>query len=258
VSAVLQFTLTANAGFLLQLGGYRFLVDALHRESGYPFSPVPQELLDEMSRPDSPFHDADFVLFSHDHPDHYTPDVVVEYLRHNRVRRLLLPAEQYGDRTAGLMAFLATDHRSYWKLGLPRGKRHLYRLEEDVFLLAAGIRHVSEPFRKLNCDALLLSVHGENVLVLSDCDYMCLEDFAFLQGVPVRAAVVNPLLFHAEEGRQLLHAIDPEHVLIYHIPFEGEDTLSMRSLVRQDLRKHAGEYPDVQALMQCRQTITLL
>ena len=39
-------TLIANAGILLEIDGIRFLIDGLHHSSQYPFSPVPQAMLE--------------------------------------------------------------------------------------------------------------------------------------------------------------------------------------------------------------------
>ena len=55
-------TLIANAGILLEIDGIRFLIDGLHHSSQYPFSPVPQAMLDQMLRGEGPFRDADFLL----------------------------------------------------------------------------------------------------------------------------------------------------------------------------------------------------
>ena len=84
-------TLIANAGILLEINGIRFLIDGLHHSSQYPFSPVPQAMLDQMLRGEGPFRDADFLLFTHDHPDHWSPALTQAYLQANRVRRVLLP-----------------------------------------------------------------------------------------------------------------------------------------------------------------------
>ena len=84
-------TLIANAGILLEIDGIRFLIDGLHHSSQYPFSPVPQAMLDQMLRGEGPFRDADFLLFTHDHPDHWSPALTQVYLQANRVRRVLLP-----------------------------------------------------------------------------------------------------------------------------------------------------------------------
>ncbi len=84
-------TLIANAGILLEIDGIRFLIDGLHHSSQYPFSPVPQAMLDQMLRGEGPFRDADFLLFTHDHPDHWSPALTQAYLQANCVRRVLLP-----------------------------------------------------------------------------------------------------------------------------------------------------------------------
>lgn len=249
--------LTANAGVLLSVSGIKYMVDALHHEGQYPFSKVPLSLLTEMNREDNIFHNADYLIFTHAHPDHYTPQVVLDYLRHNVVHRLLLPRGKEAQE-AELVSYADLKSIPVWRLGLPRGKIHTYQLQHDVYLTVMGMRHVSAQFANLDCDCLLLTAAGQNYLFTSDCDFTNSSCFDFLKDIPIECAFINPYFFHDEEGRHLLsNVISPRHVILYHIPFQEEDTLSMRSLVRQDIRKNGLAFMDVKVLENPRQILIL-
>lgn len=130
-------TLIANAGILLEIDGIRFLIDGLHHSSQYPFSPVPQAMLDQMLRGEGPFRDAGFLLFTHDHPDHWSPALTQAYLQANRVRRVLLPPRSKdGPAQDALTADMTARHIPWWQADLHRGQRHTYLLAPEVYLTA--------------------------------------------------------------------------------------------------------------------------
>jgi L-ascorbate metabolism protein UlaG (beta-lactamase superfamily) len=67
----LTLTLIRNAGFLIAAHGHRVLIDALYEAAEERFP----DLVDAGSR-----FDADLVLATHSHPDHFDPSVVARYL----------------------------------------------------------------------------------------------------------------------------------------------------------------------------------
>lgn len=81
----LGVTYLANEGFLLETGEQKVLVDALFGKEDLSFCEVPSaDLLKQMVNAEPPFNDVDMVLVTHDHRDHFDPDLVMEYMRHNR------------------------------------------------------------------------------------------------------------------------------------------------------------------------------
>ena len=258
---MLQITLTANAGILLQTEKASFLVDALHAEGDYPFSRVPEELLQRMNTGDNAFRNADYLIFTHSHPDHYSPDVVLEYLKHNRVKRIILPEEEAPEdsvRERALLKWIDENRIPAWKLHQERGTLHTYMLAPDVYLTALCMPHISERFADRNCMCHLLSAGSRQILFTSDCDYQNEEPFKHFGKAELDAVFVNPLFFHEKAGRKILSStLSPQHVFVYHVPFEHEDTLSMRALVRQDIRKYAADFSDIQILQECGQKIML-
>ncbi len=254
---MVRVTLTASAGVMLEADGLRFLVDALHSEGEYPFSRVPEKLLAEMDTGRGPFCNADYLVFTHDHPDHYTPQVVERYLRHNRVRRVLLPRVQWADRETELLRYLAEEAIPWWRLGMPRGTAHSYQLQPGVFLTAIGMQHTGAGFAELDCDCIVLQVNGKNFLFTADCDYLRREAYSFAKGLPWEAVFVNPYFYHSGTGQVLLRdVLQPKHIVVYHIPFAGEDPMGLRALAHQDQVKYAASLPQTVFLTEYLQQST--
>lgn len=251
-------TLIANAGILLEIDGIRFLIDGLHHSSQYPFSPVPQAMLDQMLRGEGPFRDADFLLFTHDHPDHWSPALTQAYLQANRVRRVLLPPRSKdGPAQDALTADMTARHIPWWQADLHRGQRHTYLLAPEVYLTALSTPHEGEMFAHLDCLCLLLTVHGQHYLITGDCDWNDPSYYDAIADIRPRAVFVNPLFFYDPAGRALLSRWTPPQVVLYHIPFAGEDSISLRTLTRQCLTKYSRDFESVQTLWEPEQRIEL-
>ena len=93
---MLSVTLIANAGVLIQCGKVRILLDAVEDAGQYPFSSTPGKVLEEMfsQTGERPYRNADFLIFSHGHPDHFSGELAETYLAFNQVRRIVCgPAE---------------------------------------------------------------------------------------------------------------------------------------------------------------------
>src|SRR5659263_724469 len=90
---LITFTLIANVGILITYKNTRILLDGIQSEGDLPFSKTPPALLSQMLTPGGTgsCNNLDYLIFSHSHPDHFSPDIVVQYLRCNRVKRILYP-----------------------------------------------------------------------------------------------------------------------------------------------------------------------
>lgn len=255
---MIRILLTANAGVLLEVVGVRFLIDALHHSDQYPFSKVPLDLLERMNHEDNSFRNVDFVLFTHNHPDHYSPKLLMDYLQHNRVHRVLLPKQIGGEiQEQELAAYLEQERVPYWQLELPRGQRHLYQLMPEVYLTVLGMQHTGRMFTNLDCDCILLTVKGKQILVTSDCDYENSDNYLPLNSVQLDTVFINPMFFHSKQGRSLLKKWNCKNVILYHVPFENEDKISLRILAHQDYIKFGHEFSNVQLLCRAEQEIIL-
>jgi len=78
----LDVTYIGNAGFMIQAGGKKVLVDALFEKTTDVLGPSP-ELLSQMMEAHGPFADVDLLLVTHPHGDHFNAKPTVEFLLHH-------------------------------------------------------------------------------------------------------------------------------------------------------------------------------
>jgi L-ascorbate metabolism protein UlaG (beta-lactamase superfamily) len=237
-------TLVANAGVLVEYNGVRLLVDGLHHEEGHPFSKVPEETLGRMMDGVDPYASIDYVFFTHEHPDHFTPACAADYLKRQPVKGLFLPA-QVSDDSARL--YDDAQGRSIFckRFGLAPGEMERCVLADGVEAAGLGALHMGPQFRNVRNDCILLTLGGSNLLFTGDADHVPEFYEEALSDVVLDAVFVNPLFFHHPKGRAVINEIfRPRYLAIYHVPFEQDDDLQFGKLVARDIERHGR--PDVQ------------
>lgn len=227
----LRVTLVANAGLLLRYGETALLLDAVFGAEGAPFSPVPDAVWRDMLEGRGAFSRIDYLLFSHDHPDHLSGEMAKELIGRRPVKGLLLPD---GARSLGCGIAKVAAERG---VGLmrPCGVAE-YRLGPDIAVMAIPTRHLDEKYRDVQHFCYLISFGEKRVLFTADVDYTT-QDLRGPCGGPLDAMFVNPLYFHMLRTPGVFgRSPEAKTVVAYHVPFAGDDAFNMRALLERDLR----------------------
>jgi L-ascorbate metabolism protein UlaG (beta-lactamase superfamily) len=85
--SVPRITYTCNDGFIINAGGEKILIDVLYRESYAGCQDAGEAAVMASSQP--PFGEADLVLVTHEHKDHFEPQVTGSYLQTNPEAQLV-------------------------------------------------------------------------------------------------------------------------------------------------------------------------
>jgi L-ascorbate metabolism protein UlaG (beta-lactamase superfamily) len=83
----LEITYIANAGFLIEYGSKKVLIDAIH--SWPNFQSTPDEVYNNLRQNKPPFDDIDLILVTHDHADHFYAKMV-NYVMSRQKRAVLI------------------------------------------------------------------------------------------------------------------------------------------------------------------------
>lgn len=239
----LEIMVAANAGVVIRSGDTAIFADILEDAGPYPFNRLPDSVLADMERGENKWRNAQYLIFSHEHPDHFTPTLIRRYLAHNTVRRLVVP-NRPDKENQSLIAELKQSRAPVWTLPDQIGHKHTFVLEKGILLHTACTSHTGNMFQNAACHLLLFSLGGKNILLLSDCDDRKPEAYQWLRDVPVDLAFVNPFFFASDTGQQCLKQyVTPKKVVVYHIPEESIDKMKVRSVARQGLAKFGPDYP---------------
>ncbi len=236
---IAEITLVANAGVLVTHEDRALLVDGIHREDGHPFSRVPEADLVRMRFGVSPFERLDYLLFTHEHPDHFTPRLVAELVARRKVRSIFLPGAAGGSPDLAELTALAGERDiPLHGLSLAPGETARFEPEDGIAVTAIGTRHMGPQYQDVRNDCYLLSLGGLNLLFTGDADHVPEYYEAALAGVRLDAAFVNPLFLHNPTGQAIIENIfRPREVVVYHMPFAGDDSMNFAYMVGRDRKK---------------------
>lgn len=249
----IQITLLGNTGILVTWGGVRLLVDGLYRPEDYPFSQVPEPLRENLLTGQAPLGEIHYLLFTHTHPDHFHAGDLSRYLAATPVRGLFLPRPSGGQETARI-----SPRTPLFPLVSPVGGVGVFSPEPGIKVTAFNTGHMGGQYRDMDNYCLLLRLGNRRLLITADADFRP-DIFALAaEAAPLDAVVVNPLFYQHRLGQAIINdLLRPKALLLYHIPFDGDDTTGLRTMAeRQQRRGHDLPYA-VHALTEPAQTLRL-
>ena len=89
-----KITYIANAGFLIEIGSGKVLIDAIFNDQTIGYAHVPEtRTLERMESAAAPFDDVDLILVTHGHRDHFAAGPVLRHLAANPRAVLVAPPQ---------------------------------------------------------------------------------------------------------------------------------------------------------------------
>ena len=202
VENMVRATLISNAGLLLEYRGVKLLVDAIYHTTD-PFSTSPPAVWSAMLAGEPPFDGVDTLLFTHDHPDHFSPERLMQYLRYRTVRQVVFPVME-PQHWEILQPFLE-ERRIQWTLLTARMQTADFQIPGGTVIRPYFTRHIDKAFWNMPHGCYLISFGEKHVLLTADVDYT-IETFEQISCVHINAAFVNPLFFNALRTGTFLRA----------------------------------------------------
>ena len=241
VENMVRATLISNAGLLLEYRGVKLLVDAIYHTTD-PFSNPPPAVWSAMLAGEPPFDGVDTLLFTHDHPDHFSPERLMQYLRYRTVRQVVLPVME-PQHWEILQPFLE-ERRIQWTLLTARMQTADFQIPGGTVIRPYFTRHIDKAFWNV------ISFGEKHVLLTADVDYT-IETFEQISRVYINAAFVNPLFFNAlQTGTFFEGTLQPDLLCVYHIPFQEDDRWQIRSMLSHNLHRWNQEQGKVAILSE--------
>ena len=239
----------------LEYQGITLMMDGIYGKEGHPFSNLKPEVWQRMLAGEPPFEKIDYLLFSHAHPDHFSPEMTLEFLRRRSVKGVFLPYTRTV-RESGLADYLR--ERRIPCVPLSEQTDHAaYRIEPEITVRAFKTKHLDKKYEHVRHFCYLISFGGKNVLFTADVDYTT-EDFDTIRNLPLRAVFVNPLFFSVLRWGRYFHGqLNTQCYCIYHVPFSEDDSLRMRPVLAHNMVEWPPEKQETLVLCDAFQHIDL-
>jgi len=91
VQKKIDVTYIANSGFLIESSGKQIIIDALFRNGWDNYLIPTDSIVSDIINQKDPFNNANLMLITHDHGDHFNPSMVMAYLINNSENILIAP-----------------------------------------------------------------------------------------------------------------------------------------------------------------------
>ena len=221
VQSALTITFLANEGVLLSSGADKVLIDALFLkyETGYA---VPAESTQTgLARARPPF-DADLVLATHRHGDHFHPAPMAEHLRTNP-RAVLVTSQQVIDSLRSVFRpGPAVASRIASRTMAPGTRRRM--LVNGISLELLGLPHGGRRHRHVEHLGYIVELGGRRVLHVGDAELSeaTLAPFR-LDTARIDVALLPAWLVTDRESREVIRRwIRPRQVVAFHMAEDAD------------------------------------
>ncbi len=218
MSNKIRLELIANAGVLIEYGGQRMLVDGLHHNEDLPFDGLPPQLIGPMLSADGPLADIDYLLFTHSHPDHFSPTLTRSYMQNNRVKGLVFPGES--DKAGGVLEAAEQMGIACIAPKLQNGEAQSYAPEVlgTAGLVVAAFAHMGAQYAHRQSYTLRLDCGGHGLLFTGDSQPDPIQAAQICDSMACDTMFVNPLYYIDPKGGRVIEMLAPKNLVIYHLP----------------------------------------
>lgn len=214
----------ANAGFCIKYNDIKILVDALHNDKQDVFSVVPLDILMNMYLNVGEYKDANIILVTHYHFDHFSADVFLKYIENNSVDRIFMPIQAYNLIKKDLknnenFIILCDEHKDIMEINF-----------KNIKIKYFSTGHMGEQYKNIQNFGYLIFLDDKKILVTGDSDYN-FEIYKKLKNEKIDIAFVNPLFINDDKGYEIIEKLDIKKICIHHVPFKIDDNGIIRNFV---------------------------
>lgn len=206
-------TYVGNAGFMIETGDKKILIDALFKGSESIYY-LPQEVQDKLALAQAPFDDVDLVLVTHAHGDHVNRDLVRQHLQNNP-KAVFASTQQLVEMLDG-----CEDRCTAFK---PTKEKSESRVINDINVEAFSLPHGTDA--EIINIGFLVSVNGVTIFQTGDADFyqFTLEEFRSL-GLPekeIDLVLIQHyyLIGDADDDRYVKDGIAGDYIIPIHYYF---------------------------------------
>jgi len=201
-----RVTLIANAGVMIECNGAKVFSDALHRSKTLNFSTVDEQKQQRLFS-DPSFKNADAMIFTHKHPDHYSKTLITKMKEYTPGIELISPIDEFDDMIL---------------LDKPEQRVRTKKFTADFMRLT----HSGAEYKNFLHYGFLLDFGGFTVLNTGDGMVADTALFRFLAGRRIDLALMPFPWLTLKSGRNFIEQfIKPRHIMFFHLPF-AEDNIS--------------------------------
>ncbi len=230
----IKLTQIVNMGLLIEGNNKKILIDGIHSVKTHEWSTVNNNLMNYMINGKEKFRDINYLLFTHQHSDHFNLEKTYEYIRNNEVEKLL--TTKLNDTTLKTSNLLIELNREYYEVG---------SLNSDVIKISyIRTKHLSHEKIGIEHYLFIIEVNNKNILFLGDADFCKTELIQVLIDFSIDIIVAPFIIINSIHGRNFVKRLNPQLLVLNHLPNKDDDSYNFRNSTEKNIQKYKNEIPD--------------
>lgn len=211
-------------GTLINFNNKNILIDSIISPNILPFQTVSRDILMNIAKKNPPFNTIDLILITHEHKEHFQPDLVCQILNACPEATLIAPkaavielrqSKYFKKRFITQLISIDLDHTKSIEMSIKNIKIIITRLMHDD----------QNKYKYTQNIAFLLYLGEHRILHVGDS----LPDISIfkesdLTSKDITCLIVPFIFLITESGVEVISAINPRYLLATHFPMEEHDS----------------------------------
>lgn len=233
----------SNSGLMLQWGDTKMIIDGLFSRENF-FNPFCGELERQVLDKCGICADADYLLFTHGHADHYDYSTARAYMNINE--RTVIAAPEYVFFVGG---WVLDDLKEHKIKGFCDNEDGVCQLG-DVNVYYYRTPHLSYDMTKIGFHySFVIDCGGDCVFISGDAILNEMVMARLQKHERFIAAFFNPLVLHNQKMKTAFLGLEADQKFIYHLPKEENDRYLYRIAAVQAFEKNKEELGSCRLLL---------
>lgn len=217
-----------NAGVLIEASNTKILIDGIHYTKSFEWSSIDENLMHQIIYTNKDFQNINFLLFSHQHCDHFDRDKTLEYTKYNDVEKLAICDFRNEElEKNGILEELKTN---FFEVGTFD--------TADIRINYFKTKHLKDEQYGINHYSFIINTNNKNILYLGDADFGKKETLEPLMNYKIDVIIAPFIIATSVIGINFINETNPDFLILNHLPNKEDDKYNYRSITEKSVKKY--------------------
>lgn len=249
-----KITYLSNAGVMVDFNNKKILIDVLCNTDLPLYKNPPAELKEKIVQGITPFNNISFLLYTHEHSDHFEAKSTVEFLK-NHDESYILANHKVMEEILSLHPGL--DKKRWVDLSFKKNKESF--VCNDINMHLMPMLHEGKEYQHVQNIAYLIEIAGKRILHVGDAK-PCRENFIDLDLTEIKIdLLIAPFPYVALPSARVIidKYIKPEKIAVIHLPHKEQDRWNWIESAKKSYEKVKKDFVETIFLEDTGDGITL-
>ncbi len=224
----------SNMGVCIDDGENRVVIDIFSTATDANFIATSIEVKRALLLDLSPLHDVGWMIYTHNHPDHFDSETIYGYLKYRKNSKTKILLTQEAEADLWKTGYMEVYEDSVCSMKVDFGEKRTIS-ESGYNITLYGCKHIGMGYGNTEHMAVLIEMGGKKILHIGDASPSA-ENFEHLglQNEQIDFLIAPYPYLEMSQGQKIMEDyICPKKILITHMPKEDEDMFGWNQVARK-------------------------